>query len=181
MMPSHVSRAGRKLRPTVAATNDRKSPRLRTTLMEIVARQNRAGLPQSAFDLGRSSAATREQSDEATLHKKSSRKLRKTTGLTNSRKPRCLRTTLASTRTAADPECGCGSDRGNKELSTAYGAVVFTAPNTLYGLFSILTIKRCKKENNLAKRTQFLHAVSMVCVNAQSGTDLDTRSKAPNP
>jgi hypothetical protein len=82
---------------------------------------------------------------------------------------------------AADPECGCGSDKGNKELSTACGAVVFTAPNTLYGLFSILTIKRCKKENNLAKRTQFSHAVSMVCVNAQSGTDLDTRSKAPNP
>jgi hypothetical protein len=60
MTPTHISRAGRKLRVRVTATNNGKSLRLRTTLMEIVARQNRAGLPQSAFGLGRAAVPTGE-------------------------------------------------------------------------------------------------------------------------
>jgi hypothetical protein len=60
MAASHMSRVGRKLRATVTATNNGKSLRLRTTLMEIAVPQTASTGGGTFFASAGRSASKRE-------------------------------------------------------------------------------------------------------------------------
>jgi hypothetical protein len=94
MTATHMSRAGRKLRATLTATNNGKSLRLRTTLLEMAGQQTVPIPCRALLSSCVSSAGKGESPMTATHISRAGRKLRATVTATNNRKSLRLHTTL---------------------------------------------------------------------------------------
>jgi hypothetical protein len=113
MTATHMSRAGRKLRARVTATNNRKSLRLRTTFLEMAGQQTVPNRCCALLSSCVSSASKGESPMMPTHMSRIDRKLRTRVTATNNRKSLRLRTTLIDT---AVPETARGGSRGRRSF-----------------------------------------------------------------